>query len=124
MAGRHYLPSSSSSSHACAGKRRTSSSSRRTILAPSVAPDAEAPSSSGGGGVNGVDGDASLPRVDVRQATTPAELRAAAYLRAYCLYTYPEGRSEFAARVRGSTFVVRRRRHSVFWSSECVCDAV
>jgi len=33
------------------------------------------------------------------QARTAAELRGAAYLRAVTFYSYPEGRSEFAARV-------------------------
>ena len=42
---------------------------------------------------------AHLPKYDVRQANSAAELRAAAYLRAVCFYTYPEGRSEYAARV-------------------------
>ncbi|EFJ45206.1 hypothetical protein VOLCADRAFT_106017 [Volvox carteri f. nagariensis] len=34
----------------------------------------------------------------VQQAATPAELRAAAFLRAVSFYTYPPGRSEYAAR--------------------------
>jgi len=35
----------------------------------------------------------------VRLATSPAELRAAAYLRAQSFYVYPSDRSEWAARV-------------------------
>jgi hypothetical protein len=36
---------------------------------------------------------------EVRIASSAAELRAAAYLRAYSFYHYPEGRSVMAARV-------------------------
>lgn len=42
-----------------------------------------------------------LPALRVSVATTPAEFRAAGYLRAYSFYAFPPDRSEFAARVRG-----------------------
>ena len=39
-------------------------------------------------------------RYKIRHASSTPELRAAAYLRASSFYSYPEGRSEFAKRVR------------------------
>lgn len=50
---------------------------------------------------NGSDDTSSAARLDViiRQATSSAELRAAAHLRAASFYSYPVDRSEFSARV-------------------------
>lgn len=46
-------------------------------------------------------GAVTLPHLRIHSATTVAELRSAAYLRAYTFYTYPEGRSQFSTRVGG-----------------------
>lgn len=48
---------------------------------------------------------ASLLSCEVQKASTPAELRAAAFLRAVSFYTYPPGRSEYAAKVRHTSRV-------------------
>eukprot|EP00877_Chromochloris_zofingiensis_P013550 jgi/Chrzof1/8449/Cz03g11010.t1 len=50
-------------------------------------------------------------RFDVRVAQSPAELRAAGYLRASCFYTYPEDRSEYAMRMH------RRMKGDAEWNS-------
>jgi hypothetical protein len=44
-------------------------------------------------------------QLSIRQASTPAELRAAGYLRAYSFYHYPPDRSEYSARVRGTVLM-------------------
>eukprot|EP00878_Enallax_costatus_P019712 GHUV01020804.1.p1 GENE.GHUV01020804.1~~GHUV01020804.1.p1 ORF type:complete len:212 (+),score=16.07 GHUV01020804.1:245-880(+) len=47
----------------------------------------------------------------IRQATSPAELRAAGYLRSYCFYSFPADRSEYAVRTH------RRMRGDAEWES-------
>ncbi|KAG2435258.1 hypothetical protein HXX76_007336 [Chlamydomonas incerta] len=64
----------------------------RTHIGPGVLAASSAPA------VHSPSGPSRLVELEVRQASNAAELRAAAYLRAISFYTYPEGRSEFAAR--------------------------
>ncbi len=49
--------------------------------------------------------------LEIREAATAAELRAAAYLRAHSFYTYPEDRSAMAARAH------RRMKGDSEWES-------
>lgn len=49
--------------------------------------------------------------INIRLATTPAELRAAGYLRAYTFYTYPPDRSEYSRRMH------RRMKGDAEWES-------
>lgn len=79
---------------ACSQRRRLSVWGRRIRARPVAPASASAPA------VSSSSGPPRLVDVNVRKASTAAELRAAAYLRAISFYTYPEGRSEFAARVR------------------------
>ncbi|PNW86390.1 hypothetical protein CHLRE_02g084550v5 [Chlamydomonas reinhardtii] len=77
---------------ACSQRRRLSVWGRRIRARPVAPASASAPA------VSSSSGPPRLVDVNVRKASTAAELRAAAYLRAISFYTYPEGRSEFAAR--------------------------
>lgn len=57
----------------------------------------------------------------IRQASSPAELRAAGYLRAHSFYHYPPDRSEYSARVIaiGSSSSSTSSSISLFWACSC-----